>query len=553
MRYIGWLALIFVLMFTLGLFGCDGSEHDDDDNDVTPSDDDTIDDNTADDDTTDDDTVDDDTVDDDTVDDDTVDDDTGDDDTAPALPPEFIRPDLPINVYHLGATHNSFIWRGLQGVVTLVSSMGVIDSLQKGQVFLELDVNGVTDDGDFLISHGGSTGTFRLSSAFRNLRWWSDTRPDHEVVVIGFQWGVGASPEVMAALRELLAEFFEDPSPMTETGPLYSLADWLDELTVNLDQTTRDALLALSPRDLVRVAGYPTIEQLRGKIVLETNAEMFALQPAFFLMGETGQIDNNSEATLDDLTEISAHRVAQRLTRVYPRGDRIFSGNFNVFKGLLHGVSNNALNMQWTSLNSRSVFAFLDENAPGFAPAGHVLTDGEIPNRLGPPVFCTALAAPETTTVDLDLSFDAELSLPDAPLVLFHLLVQGLSWGATGAVTIDDPEAVVLAERENIARVVTVALPAGTEDVSLSLELAGDEAGYEMHVIGPTVSGMMLGGVLPKGDGTIWISPTFTPVGLTPTDRCTTLGSAGKRLYGQWDGIDCDASNNPSFLIEMEF
>ncbi|MHA1568947.1 MAG: hypothetical protein ACTSXZ_05715, partial [Alphaproteobacteria bacterium] len=53
--------------------------------------------------------------------------------------------------------------------------------------------------------------------------------------------------------------------------------------------------------------------------------------------------------------------------------------------------------------------------------------------------------------------------------------------------------------------------------------------------------------------GAIWISPTFTAVGLESTGACATLGRFGERLFGAWDGERCDVSSNPSFLVEMRF
>ncbi|MHA1567950.1 MAG: phosphatidylinositol-specific phospholipase C domain-containing protein, partial [Alphaproteobacteria bacterium] len=393
--------------------------------------------------------TDDDLLNDDIIDDDLLDDDTGDDDTTSLQPVRYVRPDLPLNAYHIAATHNTYIWRGAQGFAALVSSLGLTQSLDKGQRFMEIDVFDVIGDGDFWVHHGGSTGRVRLSGLLRNVRWWSDTHPEHEVIVLGWQWSTDAGPLEMADLRALLAEFLEDPSPLVETGPLYDLDTWLANLIAQLDEPTRQAITALTPRELALVVGYPSIRELRGRVVLEMGGGVFEAQPAFFRMDDEGQVDNNSEATLEDLAKIAQNRMDQRLTRVYTGGGRVLSSNYDLFKSMAAGATNSALNMEWTSPATREVYAFQDENAPGFAPAGYVQTVDELPTRLGPPVFVTAFAA--TEEMELDLAFDAEIGLPAAPIVLFHVIVEGLSGGTMTDVDITDPAAIVLRESDTPA------------------------------------------------------------------------------------------------------
>jgi len=524
---------IFLCLFLVValLFASCGDDDDDDDNDG----------------------IDDDNVDDDATDDDATDDDLDDDDDDTPAPhaPRFVRPQLPLNPHYVAASHNSYIWRGLQGILSQVGSLGLTDSLDKSQVFLEIDVNDVGDDGDFWVHHNDSTGRVRLSSLLRNLRWWSDTHPDHQPIVLGFEWNVGTGTEEMDDLRALFAEFLVAPSPLTETGPLYAMRDWLDELLLNLDSATREEIDALTPRELARVVGYPTPAQMRGRVLLEVSSEMYAALPAFFLMGGDGQIDNNSESSLEDLTLISANRAEQRLTRVYPKGERIFSLNYDLFTGLRNGVSNSAMNMQWTSVADKAVYAFLDENAPGFAPVGEMLTDDGVPARLGPPVFATAFAATAPAQASLTVTFDDSRGLPDAPLAIFQVIVVGLRGGEV--TSISAPLATALSERHDDGLSAVFGLSPQAATIEVAVEVAGDEEGYELFVVGPTVADMTI--VAPSSDagGAIWLSPSFTAIDLTPTGACTTLGPFGERLYGNVVEGECDAADNPSFLREMNF
>ena len=112
---------------------------------------------------------------------------------------------------------------------------------------MEIDPKG-PEDGDFPVNHGGSTQSIRLSSVFRNVRWWSDTHPGHEMIVLGFQGGIDTGEESMGLFRDLLREFFEDPSPLTDAGPLFSLEDWVAGMTAALDQDVIDAVSELTSR-----------------------------------------------------------------------------------------------------------------------------------------------------------------------------------------------------------------------------------------------------------------------------------------------------------------
>ncbi len=329
------------------------------------------------------------------------------------------------------------------------------------------------------------------------------------------------------------------------------MTDWLDEYLLNLDAATREEIDALTPRELAWVVGYPALGRLRGRVLLEVSSEMFAVQPAFFLMGDDGQIKNNSESSLEDLAMISANRVEQRLTRVYPKGDRIFSGNYDLFTGLRNGVSNNAMNMQWTSAANKTVYAFLDEAAPGFAPVGEMLTNDGVAPRMGPPVFATAFAAPAPAQASLTVTLDDSLGLSDAPLAIFQVIVVGLSGGEV--VSISAPSATALSDRPDDGLTAVFALSPQATTIEVTVEVAGDEAGYELFVVGPTVADMTIDAPASDAGGAIWLSPSFNAIGLTPTGECTTLGPLGERLYGNVIGDACDAADNPSFLREMSF
>jgi len=284
---------------------------------------------------------------------------------------------------------------------------------------------------------------------------------------------------------------------------------------------------------------------------LEVSSEMYTVQPAFFLMGDDGQIKNNSESSLEDLAMISANRAEQRLTRVYPKGERIFGGNYDLFTGLRNGVSNSAMNMQWISAADKAVYAFLDEAAPGFAPVGEMLTDDGVSARLGPPVFATAFAAPTSTQVSLTVTLDDSLGLENAPLAIFQVIVVGLRDGEV--VSIAAPSATALSERHDDGLSAVFGLSPQMTTVEVTVEVAGDEEGYELFVVGPTVADVTIDAPASDAGGAIWLSPSFTAIALTPTGACTTLGPFGERLYGDVIDDACDAADNPSFLREMSF
>ncbi|MCZ7586795.1 MAG: hypothetical protein M5R36_27575 [Deltaproteobacteria bacterium] len=219
------------------------------------------------------------------------------------------------------------------------------------------------------------------------------------------------------------------------------------------------------------------------------------------------------------------------MTRVYP-SNRGLGGNFDLFDGFAHGAHNSAMNMQWASDASKSVYAFADESAPGFAPPGFVMTRTGKPTRLGPPVFVTAISAPAKATITVRVFFDEALGMGDPPAVFARTVAQGLSTGTTVSTVAD--------------------YPPESDEGEIELTLAAEEDGYEIFVTGPTASGLEIEGAIAGDGGTIWVSPTFDPVGLTPTGRCSTLGPDG-RLFGAVDGDLCDASDNPSFVVEMAF
>jgi len=536
-KQVWFLALLCLL---LGAAACDDSESGDDRSASGDDDDDDDNDNND----NDDDDNDDDDNNDDNNDNDDDDNDNNDDDDNDAATPLFVRPDLPFNVYHPAATHNTYIWRGLQGILTEATSMGYVGALMKEQVFMEIDVNETTTDGDFLINHGGLTNSIRLSSIFRNIRWWSDTRPGHPPIVLGFEWNVETTETEMAALRALLDEFLIASSPLTADGPLYSYDDWLTERLAALEPAAREYVASLTPRDAVRGAGYPTVRELRGKVLLECNSALFAQQPAFFLMGGDGQIDNHSEDSLDDIALISANRAAQRLTRMYTT-TIVTGANFDLLLALYNGVSNSALNHQLTTPQSPAVYPFLDEHWPGFAPDATVLTVDDIPARLGPPVCVTGLAPATAATYAFDVYFAEEMTLPDAPLFFFSLAVYG------DAVTVAAPEAVKLVESQADGFFGAFAAPVDLGSVRLEVTVAGAVNGYELYLTGPALAGMVPAEENPAGAPTFWTSPKFDLIDLAPTGRCSALGPAGQRLFGEWDGLSCTAGENPSYMIEV--
>jgi hypothetical protein len=526
--------LLLIAVFVLAIFGCGNDddppssedfgatgEDDDDDNNIGDDDDDDDDDN----------------------------DDNDDNDTVEV--PKFVRPELPINAYHMAATHNTFIWSGpAGGPTTLVSSLGLIRALNLGQLFLELDVTESDGNGDFLIDHSGATQSVRLSSVLRNIRWWSDTHPGHEMIVIGFQWGAGTSAQTVEELNDLLAEFLVDASSVTATGPLYSLTDWLAETTASLDQPNRDAIAALNPTDIAKVAGYPAIETMRQKVVLETTGGLWDKVPAFFLLGGSGQFVNIPEGSLGDIAAHTDIRMAQRLTRVYTSG-RAWPTNYNLYDGFANGVSNSALNMAYVTTAKKEAFAFMDEEATGYAPPGYVQTVGGFPTRLGPPVFVGAFPAEDPGTVTLEVSFDEALGIVNPPAIFCRVIVTGLFGGEIDSIASNHPNAVVLRESTGSTAMLLFALPAGELSAEIEIQLAGDFTGYEFHLTGPTVSAVAISDVPAGSAPSIWISPTFDPVEMEMTGACTTLGSKGVRLFGDFDGELCDASANPSFHVEM--
>ncbi len=528
-----WIFLLVAMLLTVGFPGCVGDDDDD---------------NGADDDDTDGDDADDDTGDDD-ADDDADDDDTGDDDSYAPL---FVRPSLPINAWHMAASHNTFIWRGPPGgPTTLVASLGLIRALNLGQLFLEIDVTSKTEDGDFWVNHSETTQSVRLSSMLRNLRWWSDTHADHEMIVVGFQWGVGSDEATMNEFNALIDEFLVGPSPVSDAGPLFSLADWVREMTAALDEATRLEIAALPLIELAQVLGYPSIAEMRGKLALETGSSVFSQTPSFFQLGGDGHFTNDGEEALDDIAAHTANRMAQRLTRIYTSG-RIFNGNYDLFDGFRSGVSNCALNMEMVGSEHKPAYVFMDENARGYAPAGYVETVDGQPNRLGPPVFVGAFGAESERIVSLDLSFDEALGMTDAPAVIFRVAAQGIGGGTVDSMGVTTPGSTLLANWQEPAAANLFALASGESGATIELKVSGDQMGYEVHVVGPTVSNVVVVAETASAPATLWTSPTFRPINLVLTGACATLAANGERLFGQLAGLRCDASENPSFLVEMK-
>ena len=151
------------------------------------------------------------------------------------------------------------------------------------------------------------------------------------------------------------------------------------------------------------------------------------------------------------------------------------------------------------------------------------------------------------------VSFDGTQGLADAPVVVFRVVARGLAGGGAFSLTSENPDLRVLAETEGLPGSWVLAMPAETAFVELALEVEGDEEGFTLHVVGPTVSDLEIDGTPEGPGGTLWISPTFTAVDIWPTGVCTTLGPGGERLYGGWDLVGCDASDNPSYLVKMAF
>ena len=478
------------------------------------------------------------------------DDDDNDDDSQGVSLPKYVRPGLPINAYYMAASHNTFIWRGpVGGPTTFVSSLGLIHALDFGQLFLEIDVQVVLDDGDFLVNHSNTTQNVRLSSMLRNVRWWSDTHPDHEMVVIGFQWSVGSDAENVANLNLLLDEILVAPSPLTETGPLYSRDQWVLDLTKNLDGDVTVDLLDLLPRELALVLGYPSIREMRGKVVLETTGSIHNDTPSFFMLGDDGQFENRSEDNLADVAAHTQNRVDQRLTRIYAQG--AYNGNFNLFDGFKYGVSNSALNMEWVNEKSRAVFAFMDEWAKGYAPVGYMETVDGVPPRLGPPVFVAVFSAITEIEIEFDLSFDSAMGLENALVVIYRAVVQGLSNEEFQSIEFTSQNGVMLKAKGVNPHTVVFALTAGSTNDKLKVKTGGDEKGYEIHFSGPVVSDVTMADDLAMPSNSIWISPSFTPINLLSTGRCSTLVPTGARILGAYNGERCDSSQNPSFVVEM--
>ena len=543
------LCLIALLLLALG---CADSDHDSN-NGAQPGIFDSDDDDAVEDD--DDASGDDDVVidDDDTDDDDAADDDDAiDDDDAAPMPPRYVRPDLPINCWHNAATHNTYIWKGAQGwIVSRVSSVGPLRAFQLGMVFVEIDVTSSIGDGDFLVNHSDASEGVMLSSVLRNIRFWHDTHPGHQPLVVGFQWGVGSSTQVMNDLFALLDEFLVGPSPLTDIGPLLSRDDWLNDLLTPLGQTTVDEVTDLTPRNQVRLVGFPTIADLQDRITLEfAYSSVDQVQPSFFLNdGSSGHLTNDDEETLTDIDHQTTNRMEQRLTRIYPGGFRILSGNFDIFQSFASGVTNAAMNVVTrVDETDPTIYAFMDEWAPGFAPPGRVNTVDEYPTRLGPPVMVTAIPASDETLVTLEISFDATLGLDTPPFVMLRIAAAGLSGGEVLAASTTD--GTLLRSRSGEQAEYVFAFDPNTESTTVTLDLGGDETGYEIFAAAPTVASMTVS-PLPQTTGpTIFFSPTFTAVDLTPTGRCSTLTVGGERIFGQWDGEACDASDNPSFVVE---
>jgi hypothetical protein len=485
-------------------------------------------------------------------DDDSSDDDADDDADDDSYAPLFVRPSLPINAFHMAASHNTFIWRGPPGgPTTLVASLGLIRALNLGQLFLEIDVTSKTDDGDFWVNHSETTQSVRLSSMLRNIRWWSDTHADHEMIVVGFQWGAGSDEATMNEFNALIDEFLVGTSPVSDEGPLFSLSDWVQEMTAPLDEATRLEIAALPVIELAQVLGYPSIAEMRGKVALETGGSVFSQTPSFFQLGGDGHFTNDGEEALGDIAAHTANRMAQRLTRIYTSG-RVFNGNYNLFDGFRSGVSNCALNMEMVGTEHKPAYAFMDENARGYAPPGYVETVDGLPKRLGPPVFVGAFGAESERIVSLDLSFDEALGMTDAPVVIFRVVAQGIGGGTVDSIDVTTPGSTLLANWQEPAAAKLFALAAGESGATIELIVNGNQLGYEVHVVGPTVSNVVIVGETASAQATLWTSPTFRSINLETTGACATLAARGERLFGQLAGQRCEFSENPSFLVEMK-
>lgn len=469
----------------------------------------------------------------------------------PNAKPMFVRPFLPINAYHLAATHNTFIWTGpAAGPTSRVSSLGLIRALDLGQLFMELDVKHPVGDGDFVVNHSNATESVRLSSLLRNVRWWSDTHPGHEMIVLGFQWGAGTDGEVIPNLNALIDRFLAGPSPLSETGPLYALADWIAEMTAPLSSDVQSAIADLTPREITLVLGYPTIQKMRGKVVLEmTGGRQWDDTPSFFKMAGDGQITNDPVSSLDDVSAHTDNRIGQRLTRIY--SSTPFNGNYDIFDGLMYGVSNNALNMRFADRTKKAAYVFLDENSPGYAPAGYVETTEGAPTRMGPPVFVALFGSDDTEGIFFTMEFDPKTGLENAPAVFFRVTAKGLSGGDVLAIeSVMNRATLIRTDIDGSYSVVFSADPA-MQDIQIKIETGRDPLGYEVYFTGPTVASVTPDVRLQKADGTIWISPTFDSINLIPTGNCSVLAEGGTRLFGTLKGLMCDASNNPSFMVEM--
>lgn len=490
-------------------------------------------------------------------DDDDSGDDDNDDDYGPLIEPErFVRPDLPLNACHVAGTHNTYIWSGPQGgPATLVGSLGLVRALDKQQRVMEIDVTKSDGRGDFLVNHSGLTHDVRLSSILRTVRWWSDVHPEHEMIILGFEWNAGTDRKEMDDFRTLIDRFLIGKSGQTDRGPLLDQAAWLEQITLPLAEKTRSALAGLEPAEMVQVLGWPTIRSLRGRVLLEGGDEIYEKQQDafFFQTGGGGQFDNNSEEVLEDLEKLAGIRLEQRMVRVYTAGHRVDGSNYDLFASLSLGAGLSALNHQIMTEDDKEVFVFLDENAPGFAPAGKIAVIDDEPTRLGPPVLVTAFSAPGKTEVSLGVEFDKKLGLNDPPVILFHLIVQGLSRQTQAEAQLAD-SATILQKRDHPALALIIALPPDEIKTTITLTLEGDPEGYEVHLTGPTVSGLTVGREdEPSGGGAILVSPTFKLVDLEPTGVCSVLGPKGLRLGGQVGPGGCDVSDNPSYLIEVSY
>ncbi|KAJ0978254.1 hypothetical protein J5N97_013728 [Dioscorea zingiberensis] len=246
----------------------------------------------------------------------------------------------PLSHYYIYTGHNSYL-TGNQ-LSSDCSDVPIIKSLQKGVRVIELDIwpNSTKDNIDVL--HGRTlTSPVELIKCLKSIKEYAFAASEYPVIITLEDH---LTPDLQAKVAEMVTQTFGDMLyyPDTETLEEFPSPESLKRRIILSTKPPKEYLESKSFKNASINEKDLNDEEAWGKEVPDIKTEIDESVKRLITIRA-----GKPKGHLKDSLKVDPDKVkAKNLLRIYPKGTRFNSSNYNPFNGWMHGAQMVAFNMQ---------------------------------------------------------------------------------------------------------------------------------------------------------------------------------------------------------------